>query len=167
MSSLYKIHQTEIGYSFDTDKKVPYIIFLEKSSFVPPFGDFLYDFSFFPLVPKEKRSKEQNGLDPKICLTLINFLEDLFDQDVRNSIIFVCDSKDRREIYRKNLFDKWYDRCSLERFEKLDFKLVNKGDNYSITTYISVVTLKDNPHLVDLKDFAKSNMEDFESYKFE
>lgn len=98
---------------------------------------------------------------------MINFLESLFDQDVRNSIIFICDSKDRREIYRKSLFDKWYNKSSLERFEKLDFKLVNNGGNYSITTYISVVTLKDNPYLDDLKDFAKSNMEEFESYKFE
>ena len=167
MSNQYNIHQIEKGYSFDTDKGVPYIIILEKSSFVPPYGDFLFDFSFFPVVPKEKRNKDQNGFDPKICQTLINFLEELFDQDVRNSIIFICDSQDQRELYRKILFDKWYDKSSLERFEKLDFKLVNDGENYSITTYISIVTLKNNPYLNDLKDFAKSNMEEFESFKFE
>lgn len=167
MSNLYKIHQTESGYSFVTDKGIPYMIILEKSSFIPPYGDFLYDFSFFPLAAKEERNKDQNGFDHKIHLTLLNFLEDLFSQDVRNTIVYICDSQDQREFYRKILFDKWYNEFSIERFEKLDFKLVNDGSDYLITTYISIVTLRENPHLDDLKDFTKSNMEEFENYKFE
>ncbi|SIS65547.1 DUF6169 family protein [Belliella pelovolcani] len=143
------------------------MIILEKSSFIPPYGDFLYDFSFFPLAAKEKRNKDQNGFDHKIHLTLLNFLEDLFSQDVRNTIVYICDSQDQREFYRKILFDKWYNEFSIERFEKLDFKLVNDGSDYLITTYISIVTLRENPHLDDLKDFTKSNMEEFENYKFE
>ncbi|WP_219286669.1 DUF6169 family protein [Arthrospiribacter ruber] len=165
MSNQYKIHKTEIGYSFETDKGVPYIIYLEKSSFAPPYGDFLYDFSFSPHFPKKEREREQNGFDPKICQTIICFLEDLFDQDSRNSVVFTCDSSDGREVCRKRLFDKWYEGSSFKRFEKLDFKLVNTGDDYSIPIYITILTLLDNPHLEELNNFANSNMEDFESNK--
>jgi len=167
LSNLYNIIKLDKGYSFVTDKGITFVIFIEKSSFSPPYGDFLFDFSFLPVVPKHKRNKEQNGFDHKVCNTLINFIKDLFHQDNRNSILFICDSSDRREEYRKRLFDNWFTKCSYEKFEKLDFKLVNEGDDYSIPTYISVVTLKDNPHLEQLEEFAKSNMEEFESYKFE
>jgi hypothetical protein len=168
LSSHYKINKSEEqGYSFVTDKGITFVILLEKSSFSPPYGDFLFDFSFFPVVPKHNRNKEQHGYDHKVCKTLINFIEELFHQDSRNSILFICDSTDRREEFRKHLFDKWFNEYSNERFEKLDFKLVTTGSNFSIPTYISVVTLIDNPHMEDLKEFSRTNMEEFESFKFE
>lgn len=165
MSNRYSITPLQQGYSFVSDKGVTFYIFLEKSSFSPPYGDFLYDFSFFPIVPKNQRNREQNGFDPKIRETLVGFIADLLKQDNRNAIVFVCDSADRREFCRKTLFDRWYEHEAKGQYEKLDFRLVNTSQSDFTAAHISILTSKENPYLLDLQDFAQSNMDEFESYK--
>jgi len=85
--------------------------------------------------------------DIRIRATIIHIIESFF-QNNQNSMIYICDSLDGRELCRKRLFDKWYD----EYKERLNYiqreDISEKGESYSLCA--SLLVHENNPTRLDI-----------------
>ncbi|MFN2261932.1 MAG: DUF6169 family protein [Psychroflexus sp.] len=78
----------------------------------------------------------------------INKIVEHFFSDKANSLIYLCDTSDSKQLKRKYKFDTWYYRNeNKSNYEKLDVEiLVSDSVNYS-----SIIYHKENPFKSDLK----------------
>jgi Family of unknown function (DUF6169) len=106
-------------YIFVTDYGIQYSIEIEDGS--------SYFFSFKPYLSVYELSIDIANVeqvifapyDRRVELTILAILKTFF-QDHSNSIIYVCDSIDRRHHARNRKFDSWFQRNNDGTLEKYD-----------------------------------------------
>lgn len=154
MSNQYKLSPIGNGYIFTTDLGDDFIILVEKHN-IDILGEFVLDFSFFP-VGKNIIYKS----DAKIRNTITNFLIDLFKEDKRYAIFYVCDSIDMKGKIRKRLFDSWFKNSNSGEFVKKDYELkYYLEDEIETSIQISLLSQTENPDFAKIEAIFDTNLE--------
>ncbi|WP_373494672.1 DUF6169 family protein [Aquiflexum sp.] len=160
MSNQYKLSQIGYGYIFTTDSGDDFIILVEKHN-IEILGEFVLDFSFFPV---EKNIVYKS--DPKIRNTITNFLINLFKENKRYAIFYVCDSMDRKGKIRKRLFDSWFNNSNSVDFVKKDYELkYSLEEEIETSIQISLLSHTQNPDLIKIEAIFDSNLEELKRLK--
>ena len=124
------------SYLFKTDANVEYVIsFVENNSIVP---SGTYEFGINN--PKHNKSP----LDPKLRNTIFAIVEEFFDVNGDEAMLYLADTGDGKQAFRNNLFIRW-------------FNLYEHRDNFIIKTaegimdgemnFLAIISRKDNPRL--------------------
>lgn len=94
-----------------------------------------YSFSF------EHNSSVKLSYDYKIQTTICYILKRFFDNNL-NSVIYVCDSADGRELARNRLFDKWHKCFTVIFIERHSVNLTTLDYNLCASLFV----LSSNPN---------------------
>jgi hypothetical protein len=80
------------------------------------------------------------AIDPLIGVTLVQIIK-IFLNGLTNSVVYVCDASDNRELFRKRKFDIWFRQNDDGTIIKIDGHLAI--ENFDI--YNAILIHKDNP----------------------
>ncbi len=154
MQSPYQLKEKdEFSYEFVTDQSIIYSIYFMDYNFI--FQDILsiaeniYTINIDVIEGDIYNSKE----DERIGITIIEIFH-LFFKDIKNAIIYVCDSNDNRHYARKKKFDSW--------FTKYNDGTILKEDGIALVENVkilnSLLVSLHNPNLNEIiKAFKKIN----------
>jgi len=105
LPSPYKVYYPQddsLNATFTTTKGCNYSMFFSENSIlndVPELKHKIYDFSF--TIEGETR-----GFDARIQPTVVLYLKKFLSND--KVILYTCEDKDNRGLFRKNLFSRWH-----------------------------------------------------------
>lgn len=115
----YEFKKVRYQYSFETDNKIQYSAqFKDGSKFFLdlPFYIPVYEFAVLPIgLPKDQTPP----LDLRIEMTIGAIIKD-FLVAYENSVLYICDMKDKRAATRFRKFNSWYNRQNDLAFKKID-----------------------------------------------
>jgi hypothetical protein len=160
LSNHYKLSPIGNGYIFTTEAGDDFIILLEKHN-IEILSESVLDFSFFP-VDKNFVHKS----DSKIRITITNFLINLFKENRRYVIFYVCDILDNKGKIRKRLFDSWFNNSNSGEFVKKDYELKYfLEEDIETTIQFSLLSHVENPDLQKIEEIFDSNLEELRGLK--
>ncbi len=129
----FNYSNAEHAYIFSTDDDVNYFVtFLEYQHVMDvefPIYSFIID-----RYPENKKSKDlQNKIRNTILIILSNFFE-----NNQSALVAIYDSLDGKQLYRKKLFNKWYNEFNGGIIKKKEGKFkANNEETYAIAIYSS------------------------------
>jgi hypothetical protein len=136
----YDFSKIRYRYFFETDNHIQYIVkfgdgsryFLDLPSHLP-----VYELSVFPVGLTEEQTPP---LDLKDELTVGAIIKD-FLIEYENSILYICDTNDKRASIRYRKFNSWHSRQSDAEFTKVDSTFVINN----IQIFASLIVRESNP----------------------
>ena len=144
-----RIHNpSDNSFVFITDTQIEYkAYFLEASDYFPnqPFSHNLFMFGF-DISTKISEYKERKAYDEKVRNTISQTIDDFLKYDKNRIIIYVCDTKDEKQMYRGRLFNKWFVNLSGET------QIIKVDDVLYESAYISALLRNDNPFKNEFAD---------------
>lgn len=125
----YKVYKSESGYYFKTNAQIEYFLYfnlpddyIENSNL----SNYFLEFGFYPT-----NAVKNPVFDERIGLTIISFIISFFKTDIR-ALIYYCQFKDKKDVYRSRLFTKWFNKYKDLSFEKIDKEiLIDENIYYS------------------------------------
>lgn len=87
------------------------------------------------------------GFDASAGYTVCSIIQDYLNIiSFRTILIFICDSKDQKQLKRSLKFQRWFQCYGAASFEKCDQEILEPDDsgNY-VTTFISLMFCKGHP----------------------
>ncbi|MGM0635986.1 MAG: DUF6169 family protein [Bacteroidota bacterium] len=123
----YNIEQGANGpyFYFTTDFGLTYYVaFREMPQESYPL-DNVYSLDFGE-VDRKKGKK-----DSKISSTILEIIIMFLEKDSSLVLHFLCENDDKRQLYRKRLFSRWFSICNLENWIKYDYDFENADYNIS------------------------------------
>ncbi|MFC4677227.1 DUF6169 family protein, partial [Dysgonomonas termitidis] len=127
------------AYSFITVSGIEYTAYFICCSNYDKSLENTFMFNF-----EHKGERAAKTSDPRIRETILCIIE-LFFQNNRNSMIYICDSLDGRELCRKRLFDIWGNECR-DRFRHIHKEeLHEEGEYYTLCS--SLLVHVENPDM--------------------
>ena len=127
----YSISQfSEFSYNFTTENQTKYTIevFTYEDFTEIPLSGKIFSFSLYKWNNENNTAKQ----DDRVYATVVKFLSDLLN-DNANAVIVVFSNIDGKELARKRLFDKWFDKVANDKIEKHNGK-VNLDNKIVFTT---------------------------------
>lgn len=108
MQSPYQLSESEdYSYEFLTDQSIKYSVYFVDYNFMfyqfPDLAENIYTINIDVIEGDITTTIE----DERIGSTIIEIFN-LFFKDVKNAIIYICDSSDKRQYARKRKFDYWF-----------------------------------------------------------
>lgn len=93
--------------------------------------------------------KLTDGIEPfdyNVSLNIKSIVEHFF-RDKENSLVYLCDPSDKKDIKRSRLFERWFSGSEFKKnLIKLDEEIVSLDDDENPTVhYTSLIYHKDNP----------------------
>lgn len=157
---LYKVTldtKTSI-YSFITFNNVEYdIVFIDATGYYTNtscYNNINYVYSLYVISKNEAKPPK----DIETQKTIDSILQHFF-KDPEKSLLYECETKDKRELSRYRTFNKWYSQSEISvNLIKIDKPVI---DNFGITHYTSLIYHKDNSYRDSLE---VSHYEVLESY---
>jgi hypothetical protein len=151
-----RIHNpSDNSFIFITETGIEYkAYFLEASDYFPdqPFSSNLFMFGF-EIITNVSEYKGKKTYDEKVKNTIAKTISDFLEYDKNRIVIYVCDPKDEKDVYRSRLFNKWFVNLSGET------PILKIDDVLYESAYISALLRNDNPFkneftetFFDLKD---------------
>ena len=142
MSTHYqRIHNpSDNSFIFITDTGIEYkAYFLEASDYFPNqlYSPYLFMFGF-EIVSELSEYKEKKAYDEKVKNTIAKTISDFLEYDKNRIIIYVCDPKDEKDVFRSRLFNKWFISLAEEN------SILKIDDVLYDSAYISALLRKDN-----------------------
>jgi Family of unknown function (DUF6169) len=115
----YDFLKMRYRYFFETDNKIQYVakfrngahFFLDLPAHLP-----VYELTVFPVGLTEDQTPP---LDLKVEITIGAIIKD-FLIEYENSILYICDTNDKRASVRYRKFNSWYSRQTNIVFTKVD-----------------------------------------------
>lgn len=143
------VKEEDLYYTFTTESGIKYTAYFISIS---QYGDNLEDTYMFNFDHEETETKHLH--DSRIKATIIHIIERFFETNI-NSMIYICDSLDGKELVRKKLFDKWYNEYIRENESPiLKEDLYAEGDYYNLCASLFILSI--NPKLkYIIDDFKK------------
>jgi hypothetical protein len=128
-------------YSFTTAANIRYnLAFVEAGVYFEGTST-QHDIRQVYMLNIDKVSPQKPMLDPNVQQTVDCIVRHFFE-DKANSLIYICDTADSRQLARKRKFDKWYnDGADNDEFIKIDSKIDTPDDVY----FASVIYHVENP----------------------
>ena len=94
------VEEVEVGvYVFHTKANVVYSVSFKEDMEIAGFQS-------YQLIIE--RISEKCGYDADVQTTVITIIREFFDQN-NDILLYICDTKDGRELYRNKLFLKWFE----------------------------------------------------------
>lgn len=137
-TSPYLVTANEVGdsYAFTTDSGVEFSIAFMPDDLVQ--SDDSYEFIIANLNGKK------SPRDRKVRDTIVAIMEEFFNANSA-TILFLCSTKDGKQMMRGRLFKNWFDSYEYRnRFTMVTSTLV---DEYGIDNIAAVIIRNDNPKL--------------------
>jgi Family of unknown function (DUF6169) len=136
----YNFLKIRYRYFFETDNQIQYVVkfgdgsryFLDLPSHLP-----VYELSVFPVGLKEEQTPP---LDLKIEITVGAIIKD-FLIEYENSILYICDTNDKRASIRYRKFNSWHSRHNSAEFTKVDSTFVINN----VQIFASLIVRESNP----------------------
>jgi len=143
--------ESEDTYVFYTDNNLEYVVFFEKeiqSYFLynqPGIAEKFFEFGFVPINIKLSEVN-QYPYDERIILTVVQILNDYFEQN-QNAIIYNCLTSDGRQEIRARYFNNIFQK--IRQNDILKFNSIIDVEN-DVQYYQSLLIRKDNADLEEL-----------------
>lgn len=156
MSGLYSFtgNSASNSYDFETDFGITVNVYFSIGEYIFPkyvnISQLTYNFGI--------QTSEPVKADPKVHKTVIYILYSHFTVKPESILFWTCDGMDGREKARDRKFDGWFANCRDQEFVKLNSIFVIEVEDIPISTYASVLYLKDNPFATEIED-AFNNLE--------
>ena len=133
----------ELTFSLTTDKGVQYFIGFNEDH------EFLSEGSYYFMIENVNGTHVEH--DEKLLQTIFILVEEFFNQDPM-IMLYVCDSKDKRQEARNRLFSSWF-----KRYKNADQYILHRKSIQGVNTsyYAGALMRVDNPAkdiLIDLFD---------------
>jgi Family of unknown function (DUF6169) len=137
----YEFIRIRNTYTFFTDNDIKYnIIFFDGSHYFLKLPSHIpvYEGTVTPSMLGEHKSPP---FDPRAEFTISNIFKD-FLMTVEDSIVYVCDTSDKRPHVRNRKFNSWFDRSKDADIHKVDTHFVIK----EVDVYASLIVHDLNPY---------------------
>ena len=108
---------------FVTDSEITYFIEFFSYSYMFPANAKLGNIYTFNFYPSKEQAKERIKTDSRIKATILDLLTKFFKAN-NTALVTICDSADKKEMYRHKLFDKWFVELETVFVEKYNCKTV-------------------------------------------
>ncbi|SFD76602.1 hypothetical protein SAMN05518672_103133 [Chitinophaga sp. CF118] len=150
-------------YLFYTNLNKLYTVYFDPSEY----ADYLDKFPFllshgfgFGFYFEQISEKTKKGNDDRVLPTIFEIGLDFLNENPTNTILlYHCDSKDKRQTYRHELFEDWYKALPPEKvyMHSIEVKIA-QPDGELISHYLGFITNASNPNIekaiLELEDFA-------------
>ncbi len=130
------------SYTFQTINQVTYEIVFKPTPYL--FGEsaifsyFTYEFS---IILVNNPMDREPPVDLKIPPTIAAIFTDFFNNAADTVVIYICDSSDGRQVFRKRKFDRWF-----EHYKYSFIKIDSSFDEADGTHYpVSLILKERNP----------------------
>jgi hypothetical protein len=143
----YKFNQQGNSYRFSTDKGVYYNVqFSDGSYYFANFPPFLSVFEFSISVV-QLGDNLTPPFDNRIEATVVSIIK-VFLKNHENSIIYVCETRDKRQRVRHRKFDMWFKQNldAISELEKHDAFIIYEDLEF----LSSLIVYNHNPHKDEL-----------------
>lgn len=132
-------------YEFETKNAILYrIAFILDESIFPSFSK-VTENNVYSLVV-EKTTPGTEPLDLKVSKTITYIIKEFFNNR-KNSLIYMCDSGDKKAVKRFNLFNRWYNDSDYKDFVIKKDSIFHSDDE---TYYTGYLIHRENPDLSSL-----------------
>lgn len=111
-------------YQFITEGGILYVAYFICCSHYAPELTNTFMFNF-------ENEGAARTIDLRVRETIVYIIDEFFKNN-QNSIIYICDSLDGRELARKRLFDQWYITYKQDRNYILREEISEKGEHYNL-----------------------------------
>ena len=82
--------------------------------------------------------------DTKLRLTIFAIIEEFFDVNGEDTMLYLAETGDRKQAFRNRLFVRWFN--IYERREYFYMKTA-EGKMDGVMNFLAIISRKDNPHL--------------------
>ena len=137
----YRVKQREDKpqtYYFKTEFGVECQISLEEDFSIVPSGTYALDIT--------NREHKRSPLDPMFKLTLIEIIEEFFEQN-NDVMLYVTETGDEKQSFRDRLFVRWFN-----TYERHNFYYIKtaEGKMEGQMNFMAIISRKDNPRLQEV-----------------
>jgi Family of unknown function (DUF6169) len=142
----YQLKENEdYSYEFLTDQSIKYLVYFIDYNFMfhqfPALAENIYSINIDVMEGDIVNTIE----DERIGITIIEIFKQFFS-NVKNAVIYICDSTDDRQYARKRKFDFW--------FNKYNNGTILKDDGVAIIKNVeilnSILVSKFNPNIEEI-----------------
>ena len=90
------------------------------------------------------RRHERSPLDPKLRLTIFAIIEEFFEVNGHDTMLYLADTGDRKQAFRNRLFVRWFN-----IYERRHLFIIRtaEGKMDGMMNFIAIISRKDNPNL--------------------
>ena len=82
--------------------------------------------------------------DVKLRDTIISIIDDFFDKN-NSTLLYICETGDRRQAIRNRLFERWF--YTYKRKNQYTFVASSLKDDDGVENYAAIIVRNDNPQL--------------------
>ena len=96
------------------------------------------------LIRITNRRHEHSPLDPKLRLTIFAIIEEFFEVNGHDTMLYLADTGDRKQAFRNRLFVRWFN-----IYERRHLFIIRtaEGKMDGMMNFIAIISRKDNPNL--------------------
>lgn len=130
-----------LNYIFTTKHGIEYHVYFLSAA---EMHYTLADTFWFNIEPTDPRP---HPIDNRIAITIVHILKEFFVNNKR-AMLMVCDTLDGKQLKRRNLFNRWYNRFN--NGELLTFNAMTENPDY--TLFVSLYVKKEHPRMREIID---------------
>ena len=95
------------------------------------------------------KQHERSPLDPKLRLTIFAIVEEFFEVNGQETMLYLADTGDRKQAFRNRLFVRWFN-----IYEHRDQYIIKtaEGKMDGMMNFLAIISRKDNPKLESVID---------------
>lgn len=132
--------ENDLNYSFITVGGIKYIAYFICCEMYAPALENTYMFNF-------EHEGDKRLPDPRIRETILSIIDSFFLSH-KDSIMYVCDSLDGRELFRRRLFDLWFNDSLKQRRHIERSDIYEKGEHYDLCASLFIHSSNPNKERV-------------------
>ena len=134
------------SYVFKTDSGLEFIISLQENVDIIPSG--AYEFGI------NNPQHRQSPLDPKLRLTIFAIIEEFFEVNGEEAMLYLAETGDGKQAFRNRLFIRWFN--NYEQREKYFIKTA-EGKMDGQMNFLAIISRLDNPNLqLVIEEFSET-----------
>ena len=100
------------------------------------------------------RRHERSPLDPKLRLTIFAIVEEFFEVNGHEAMLYLADTGDRKQAFRNRLFVRWFN--IYEHRDRFIIKTAG-GEMDGQMNFLAIISRRDNPRLpIVLEEFDET-----------
>ena len=140
----YFFDEVTSTYSFTTKNDIEYkIVFIVDETL--DIASEIHIENIYQIVI-EKITDGIEPLDILVSKTIQNIITAFFE-NIKNSLIYVCSEDDEKAETRFNVFNRWYNKSTIESVTKVDNIINCESEGNIYTIYTSLLYHNENPNV--------------------